>query len=275
MATIVAGIGVPHTPAFAANVTAGDPDDETAVAYARIAEQLDAVDADIVVMFSTDHLNTFFLDNYPALSVGVATQTSGPNDGTPGLRHVELPVCRDLAESIRIDTTIADFDVSQTQEFTLDHSWLVPLQFIRPAADLAIVPIFVNSHIPPIPTARRALSLGRTVGATIASWPEDARVAVLGSGSFSLDVGGHYIEPQKIFGVPAPEWVGQVARFLEAGDHESLVANASRAQMAAAGNVGGELLNWIAMLGAIGGGAPTTLDIHTQFGHGYGFWRLA
>ncbi|GGF38159.1 extradiol ring-cleavage dioxygenase [Subtercola lobariae] len=274
MATIVAGIGVPHTPAFAANVKVGDPDDETAAAYARIAEQLDAVEPDVVVMFSTDHLNTFFLDNYPAIGVGVATRTSGPNDGTPGLKHVELPVHRDLAESIRIDTALADFDVSQSQEFTLDHSWLVPLQFIRPAADLAIVPIFVNSHIPPIPTARRALKLGRTVGESIASWPEDVRVVVLGSGSFSLDVGGHYIEPQKIFGVPAPEWVERVAAFLEAGDYESLVAHASRAQMAAAGNVGGELLNWIAMLGTIGGGVPSSLDIHDQFGHGYGFWRL-
>src|ERR1700712_3259863 len=100
MATIVAGIGVPHTPAFAANVKADDPDDETASAYGRIAEQLDAVEADVVGMFSTDHLNTFFLDNYPALGVGVATQTSGPNDGTPGLKHVELSVHRDLAESI-------------------------------------------------------------------------------------------------------------------------------------------------------------------------------
>jgi gallate dioxygenase len=275
MARIVAGIGVPHTPAFGANVTVGDPDDETAQLFERIADQLDGVSADAIVMFSTDHLNTFFLDNYPTIGVGVAASTSGPNDGTPGVHHVNLAVNHGLAEHLRVESILANFDTSQTQEFTLDHSWLVPMQFIRPAADIPIVPIFFNGHIPPLPTARRAWELGATVGAAIASWHEDLRVVVLGSGSFSLDVGGHFIAPQRIFGVPAPEWVDQIAGLLAAGDHASLIARATRAQMAAAGNVGGELLNWIAMLAAIGGGKPTTLDIQNQFGHGYGFWRVA
>ncbi|WP_375399439.1 hypothetical protein [uncultured Amnibacterium sp.] len=271
----MAGIGVPHTPAFASNVRVGDESDETARCYRGIADQLSAAHADVLVMFSTDHLNTFFFDNFPTLSVGVAPSTSGPNDGTPGLKHVDLAVHEALAEHIRVSSILAGFDISLTQEFTLDHSWLVPLQFFGPAADMPIVPVFVNGHIPPLPSARRAWALGEAVGAAIRRWPEDLRVVVLGSGSFSLDVGGHFIEPKKIFGVPDPAWAEQVHLLLAAGDHERLLSVATRARMAAAGNVGGELLNWLAMIAAIGGGTPTTLDMQPQFGHGYGFWSLA
>ena len=40
-----------------------------------------------------------------------------------------------------------------------------------------------------------------------------------------------------------------------------------------AGNVGGELLNWIAMLGAIGHRRPNTIAPQLQNGHAYGVWR--
>ena len=45
--------------------------------------------------------------------------------------------------------------------------------------------------------------------------------------------------------------------------------------MAGAGNVGGELLNWIALLGAVGDTVPVTLDLQQHLGHGYAFWEEA
>lgn len=275
MARIVAGIGVPHTPAFASMVKRDDPADETAMLYQGIARQLEQAKADVLVVFDTDHLNTFFLDNWPLLSVGVAPSTSGPNDGTPDLPHVELAIDEPFAEHIRNSSILADFDLAITQEFTLDHSILIPLHYIRPQADIPIVPIFISSHLPPVPAADRCLALGRAVRDAIVSWPADTRVAVMGSGSFSLDVGGPDIAPARIFGVPAPDWVDRVRGFILAGDIDGLVAAATRSQMRAAGNVGGELLNWIAMLGACDAGPPTTFDIQPQFGHGYGFWSIA
>jgi hypothetical protein len=275
MSRVVAGIGVPHTPAFASAVQRDDPDNEVAVFYRRIAEQLDAVKADVLVIFDTDHLNTFFLDNWPLISVGVAPHTSGPNDFTPGLPEVRLPIDQALAEHVRNSLIVGDFDIALTQEFTVDHSILVPLHFIRPANDIPVVPVFISTHLHPVPAAERCLALGKAVKDAVEAWPGDLRVAVMGSGSFSLDVGGPDIFPTKIFGVPAPDWVARVAGFLEAGDVDGLVAAATRTQMRQAGNVGGELLNWIAMLGACGAGVPTTLDMQAPFGHGYGFWSIA
>ena len=43
--------------------------------------------------------------------------------------------------------------------------------------------------------------------------------------------------------------------------------------MLKAGNVGGELLNWIAMLGAIGNHKPDYIAPQMQNGHAYGVWR--
>jgi hypothetical protein len=61
---------------------------------------------------------------------------------------------------------------------------------------------------------------------------------------------------------------------LRAGEIETLLAEATEAQMLRAGNVGGEILNWIAMLGAIGGTRkPTWIAPQMANGHAYGVWR--
>jgi gallate dioxygenase len=52
-----------------------------------------------------------------------------------------------------------------------------------------------------------------------------------------------------------------------------LIAEATEHQLLKAGNVGGELLNWIAMLGAIGNRRPTFVAPQLQNGHAYGIWR--
>ena len=71
MANIVAGFGVPHTPVFPFFVKRDGPDCETAKLFAAQKEHLAAVRPDVIVMFDTDHLNTFFLDNLPIFAVGV------------------------------------------------------------------------------------------------------------------------------------------------------------------------------------------------------------
>ena len=65
MATIVAGFGVPHTPVFPFFVKRDGPNCETAKLFAAQKDELAAARPDVIVMFDTDHLNTFFLDNLP------------------------------------------------------------------------------------------------------------------------------------------------------------------------------------------------------------------
>ena len=273
MARIVAGIGVPHTPTFPSTVAVDDATNETSRYFQQLADQLGAVRADVLLMFDSDHLNTFFLDNMPQLSIGVAASTSGPNDATPGLAAVNLAVPEPLAAYVRDSCIEADFDVALTQDFTVDHSILVPLHYLRPQADIPLLPVFINGLVPPFPRSARCWEFGAAVRAAVESWPDELRVVVMGSGSFSLEVGGPAINVDSVSGVPAPEWAARIHDMIAAGDTEQLVSQATQAQMLSAGNIGGELLNWIAMLSAIEGGTPDTLELQPQFGHGYGFWN--
>ncbi len=273
MAEIVAAFGVPHTPNFPALVAKQGPDCRTARLYGEIKEHLRAVRPDVLVIYTDDHFNTFFLDNFPIFAIGIADQTSGPNDQTV-MPSYRLPVQASLASHLRAKAIAAGFDISLAQDFGLDHSIMVPLHFLTPDMAIPIVPFFINGLAPPLPSSHRCYALGKTVSAAIADWPQDARVAVIGSGSFSLEIGGPRIPPGQRAGTPDPQWVRQVQDHLQEARIGELVEEATPARLARAGNIGGELLNWIAMLGVVGGRTPTFIASEPDHGHAYAAWRL-
>jgi Catalytic LigB subunit of aromatic ring-opening dioxygenase len=273
VAEIVAGFGVPHTPMFPALVAREGPGSETAQLFRSVAEHLEAVQPDALVVFDSDHLNTFFLDNFPTLSVGVAPQTSGPNDGTPGLPRYTVPVAEDLAGHLFASGMECGFDFGRAQEFEIDHSILVPLHFLTPSMQIPIVPIFINGVVHPLPAARRCYALGQMVRQAVSSLPTALRVAVLGSGSFSLDVGGPLAPRGAYSGVPDPAWVTTILGHLRSADVNALLNEATSQRLSTAGNVAGELLNWIATLGVVGDRQPRFLEPQMEHGHAYGVWR--
>jgi protocatechuate 4,5-dioxygenase beta chain len=273
MAEIVAGFGMPHTPAYPAVVAREGPDCDVARLYADIAAHVAAVKPDVLIVFTDDHFNTFFLDNYPTFAIGVADATAGPNDQTPMPRY-QVAVPGAFAAHIRGAAIDAGFDVALVQDFEIDHAVLVPLHFLTPEMRIPVVPIFVNCLAPPLPTARRCYALGEAVRAAILSFPQPWRVAVIGSGSFSLEIGGPKVPPgPRAAGFPDPQWTAEVQNMLRAGQIDELVGAATSARMLRAGNIGGELLDWIAMLGVIGGGKPRALAPHPGQGHAFAVWR--
>jgi aromatic ring-opening dioxygenase catalytic subunit (LigB family) len=273
MAEVVAAFGVPHTPNFPALVAKQGPDCAPARHYAEIATHLRAAGPDVLVIYTDDHFNTFFFNNFPIFAIGVADQTSGPNDQT-AMPSYRVAVQAALAGHLHAKAVADGFDVSLAQEFELDHSIMVPLHFLTPDVAIPIVPFFINGLAPPLPGAQRCYALGRTVSAAIADWPQAARVAVIGSGSFSLEIGGPKIPPGERAGTPDPEWAERVQDHLEHARIDALVKEATPARLARAGNIGGELLNWIAMLGAVGNRKPVFLAGEREHGHAYAAWRL-
>ena len=272
MAEIVAAFGAPHTPNFPELVAKLGPDCEVARLYRELAQSVRDVQPDVLIVFDSDHLNTFFFDNLPTFSVGVTDRVSGPNDGTKMPRY-DVPVDFNLAQAVHAHGIRHGFDLSLTQEFEIDHSILVPLHFLTPAMNVPIVPIFINGLSPPIPSSKRCHALGQTIRTMVGSWPANTRVAVLASGSFSLEVGGPRILHGQRSGVPDPEWVKRVQTYLETGRVNDLLEEATSARMLRAGNVGGELLNWIALLGVIGDRRPRFIEAQLSHGHAYGVWR--
>jgi gallate dioxygenase len=273
MANIVAGFGVPHTPVFPFFVKRDGPESETAKLFAAQKEQLSAVRPDVIVMFDTDHLNTFFLDNLPIFAVGVDKSFTGPNDEPREMPVYTIPSARDLAAHIRQASIEAGFDTALTQHFSVDHSVAVPLHFLTPDMKVPVLPFFISGHVPPLPSAQRCHALGQAVGTAIASWPDSLRVVIMGSGSFSLEVAGPRMAPGRTDGVPDPDWAWRIIKLMEEQQVDRLIGEATERQLLKAGNVGGEVLNWIAMLGAIGNRKPSYIAPQMQNGHAYGVWR--
>jgi aromatic ring-opening dioxygenase catalytic subunit (LigB family) len=273
LAEIVGALGVPHTPFFPSLVEREGPECETAKLFRKVTAELEAMRPDLIVMFDTDHLNTFFLDNLPVFAIGVADSFKGPNDEPRSVPVYTIKSRPDVAAHIRQVAVHAGFDVAMSQQFAVDHSVVVPLHFMTPKMHVPVIPIFVSGHIPPLPSARRCFELGAVVRKAIESWPDKLRVVVVGSGSFSLEVFGPRIAPGKSDGVPDPDWVTRVCALLEQGSTQTLIEEATEQKLLNAGNVGGELLDWIAMLGTIGGGRANFVTPQMEQGHAYAAWN--
>jgi hypothetical protein len=273
VADIVGAFGVPHTPFFPFQVQQQGPQSETALFFAAMTAELEALRPDLIVMSSTDHLNTFFFDNYPIFGIGVDPSFKGPNDQPRAVPDYVIPSRADFAAHLRKRGIADGFDLALVQEFSVDHSFIVPLHFMTPKMRVPVVPIFVSGHLPPLPSARRCYDLGRVVRRAVESWPEPLRVVVMGSGSFSLDVWGPRIAPGKSDGVPDPDWVTSICGYLERAETERLLVEATEDKLLGAGNVGGEVLNWIVMLGAYGDGRPIFVKPQMANGHAYAAWR--
>ena len=233
MAEIVGAVGVPHTPYYPALVEREGPGCETARLFAAVTKELEAMRPDLIVMYDTDHLNTFFLDNLPVFAIGVTGEFRGPNDEPRSVPVYTIRSRRDVAGHLRRLCIEAGFDIALAQEFTVDHSVVVPLHFICPAMRVPVIPIFIGGHVPPLPSARRCYELGATVKRAIESWPEPLRVVVIGSGSFSLEVFGPRIAPGKSDGVPEPEWARRVGALIEQGSTQTLLDEVDRRSDAA------------------------------------------
>ena len=272
MADVVAGFGVSHSPHAPEAVRKTGPSHPLVPLYARVSEAVEAARPDVLVIFDCDHFSTFFLDNWPIFAIGVSDRSAGPNDMTVMPRYA-LKGHAALAAHIHRHCVTAGFDLTLLQDFEVDHSIVVPLHFMPPTQAIPIVPIFINGFVPPLPTAQRCHALGQAVRAAVETFPQRLRVGVIASGQFSLEIGGPKVAPGRRQGVPDPAWGIHVTDLMREGRNDALVAEATFARLQKAGNIGGELLNWIALLGAVGDRKPSWITPQRGEGDGFAVWQ--
>jgi aromatic ring-opening dioxygenase catalytic subunit (LigB family) len=241
--------------------------------YGAVHQHLEAVDPDVLVMFDSDHFSSFFLNNLPAFAVGVAETTNGPgNDDDWGIpTYTGIPVQQRVADHVYRRGLEHGFDLSLSQEFTLDHSMLVPLHFLNPGMRRPFVPVWINGLVHPLPLARRCYALGATLRDMLATLPDPLRVAIVASGTLSGDIGTARAFPGGDFGPADEVWSQQVIDRMQRGDIDTLLNEATGERLWAAGNASGEVLNWIALLGAIGNRKPRLVE-HLR-GNAWAAWR--
>jgi len=272
MGQIVGAFGIPHNPHFPTWVQGGHPlAEEIQGMYRPLALAFERMRPDTLLYITSDHYNMFW-ETLPVFAIGVAESARGASD-YPELDR-ELPIAAPLAREIHKHLIRSDFDVAMLQELEFDHTVIAPLHFLMPATEVPVIPVYVNAFVRPLPSASRCLALGREIRAAIESSPAPTRVVVAGSGSFSLEIGGPRISEDSHTGVPDPGWLDRVLELLEGGAVEELVAEATDSQLWRAGNAGGEVLDWIAMLGTFDPRPPEYLDVQRPFGHAFAGWTL-
>lgn len=246
----------------------------------------------VLVIFGTDHYQSFHLDNMPAfcIAIGQATETFG-DAGVPLARYGMHEVFSRFLASFVLE---AGIDVATSRRLKLDHAFASPLHFVLPKADVPVVPIVINTIAPPLAPAQRSYLLGRAVGAAITSYPQDLRVAVLGTGGLSHwvpiphpdqpgDEQDAEILEQMIAGHDDPSRLTRLllpriarlsdaneARIAEDFDREviEMLAEGRASELALrstqwiddhGGGGGQEIRNWLAVAGATGDGHATLL----------------
>ena len=274
MAELVAAAGVPHNPFLPLIVASGgDGAPEIERLYGGAGRVLREARPDVLVVFTTDHYNAFFDVSVPIFSVGVAESAAGPVD-YPQLPQSVVPVDAELGAEIQSGLVLAEFDAGRSREFPLDHTVTAPLGLLLGNLDVPLVPVFASTSMRPIPSARRCLGLGLALGAVVRASALPRRVALVASGAFSFEVGGPRISEESHVGVPAPEWVDRVVSLLGAARIEDLVRETTPERLVEAGNASGEILNWIAMLGAFSPAPPAFLEAQRSEGHAFAAWRI-
>ena len=227
---------------------------------------------DTVLVVTTDHYNLFFELCVPIFAIGVAEHARGPCD-YPQLPQYDVALDPVLAREIQARVVADGFDVGASQELELDHTITAPLGVMIPELDVAVVPLYVSASMRPFPSARRCFALGAAIRSALERSALDRRVAVVASGAFSFEVGGPLMAEDSHVGVPDAGWARRATELLAVGALEQLVEETTPAQLAAAGNASGEILDWIVMLGTLEARAPTLIEAQLEQGHAFAAWR--
>jgi protocatechuate 4,5-dioxygenase beta chain len=220
-------------------------------------------------MVGSDHFHQLWLDNMPQFLVGKAPffDANWYNEEREfGLPKMRLAGDEELAAYLLREGLDAGFDLAFSNELRIDHSVTCPIITLRPQADLPVVPVYTNIFAPPMPRPARFVELGRALRTMVEAWPSDKRVAIIGTGHLSLELGG----PRQ-FGPhgPDPEFDRKAVAWIANGDVDGCLGEVTLDSLHAPGNATHGFMDFMLMMGAAGDGVKAdytdTLDLfHTM-----------
>jgi protocatechuate 4,5-dioxygenase beta chain len=226
--------------------------------YEPVAKWLAEKKPDVLFVCFNDHATTFFFDHYPTFALGVSERYPIADEGLgfrniPPLRgHVGLS--RHIARSLVAD----EFDISVFQDLPLDHGLHSPLTMMWPKSPDwpgAVVPLVVNVVQQPLPTPRRCFKLGKSIRKAVESYPEDLKVAMVGTGGLSHQMIGERA------GFNDEAWDREFLDLIER-DPERLAGMTVEDFQQRGGNEGAEVIMWLIMRGAL---APQARKLHQNY----------
>jgi protocatechuate 4,5-dioxygenase beta chain len=252
MAEVIWGLATSHVPSIGAAMDRGKTQDPSWKAlfdgYQPARDWLKRNRPDVAIVVYNDHANGIGLDIVPTFGIGTADRYEVADEGY-GQRPVP-DVIGDPELSLHLLENLIDdgFDLTVFQELDVDHGLTVPLSVWTPdpgeAWPCPVVPLLVNVIQYPQPTAARCYALGQAIGRAIASYDEDVRIGILGTGGMSHQLAG----ARAGFINSAFDHM-----FMEAieKDPAKLAALSREELIRQAGSEGIEMIMWLIMRGAM------------------------
>lgn len=240
-------------------------------AFERLGQRIAAAKPDVLIVVSPDHWSNFFLDNVPAVCIGVGETNEGPPE--PWMKafpHREIPGHSALALHIVSEVMKQGFEPSVSHRLKLDHGVCIPLWRMGLERLPHIVPMLVNSIEPPLPSLSRCLAWGRQLANAIRSFPDDLKVGVLATGGLSHSIG----EPT--MGAIYDDFDRETIRLFSSSEEE-LISFLNK-NLPTHGNGSEEVRNWLVAHGSAGARGFQLVDYlpvpKVIVGCGFAFWTI-
>ncbi len=248
MAQVVAAMALTHSPGLTGwfDRAPEGQQREARRALDTMRERLRAARPDVILLFSNDHLLNWPINNTPEYTVGIGAEHVGPADWYDewlALEKYRIPGHPALARYLVNEGARRRLALAYLRDMQFDDGVSVPMHYLNPEGDIALVPVTMNCTVPPIPTPERAYQVGVTFRDMVRAYPGAERVAVVATGGLSHEPGG-----------PRFFWVDEAfdrwfLDLLTTGDHEKLVRECTLERMEEAGSGGtAELLAWMVAL---------------------------
>jgi 2,3-dihydroxyphenylpropionate 1,2-dioxygenase len=175
-----------HAPGITGRAHLADPAKKDALhaELHRLGESLREARPDALIVVAAEHFANFFMDNMPAYAIGMADHYEGPIEDPAwlGIARTRIPGNAALSRRL-IDEVMQDVDVAFAEEWRFDHGIMVPLHFLTPRFDVAVVPVNINCQGPPLTPLPRAWAFGEALRRAADAVPE--RIALVGTGGIS------------------------------------------------------------------------------------------
>jgi protocatechuate 4,5-dioxygenase, beta chain len=197
MAKIVGCITTSHVPAIGKAIAKGLQEEpywkEWFDGFKPVHSWLAEARPDVAVIVYNDHGLNFFLDKIPTFAIGAAAEYQSADEGWSIPTVLPFEGDPELSWHVINSVVAGEFDVTMCQEMLVDHAVCNPMGLLWPGGKpwpVKIIPVEINTVQFPLPSARRCYQLGQAIGRAIASYPQDLRVVMIGTGGLSHQLDG-------------------------------------------------------------------------------------
>lgn len=268
MAQIVAGLACSHAPSIAHaydhQMTEQAGWKPLFSGFQRAHEWLMEQKPDVLVVIYNDHIDQYFYDAWPTFAIGIADQFPISDEGMGARAFPPVPGQEELARHIAAELVGSGIDLAASLRMLLDHGFLSPMPLLDKQWQVPVVPLTINVVLKPLPSPKRCAEFGEAVGRAIRSFPEDLRVAVMGTGGLSHQLTGRNC------GQVFPRWDRKFMKLLEESP-EKLNGYSMDDFARLGGEHSVEIVQWIAMRAALPRKASAEFRFYYPYGMmGYG-----